>query len=187
MSSNCDHVKDLIARKYSNAVLVSAALTMIESKPDDAARRQMLEDELKTAKVDQDGDVLKQAQALVPFQAAPGKALVDTILEDWIEPKVRNTLVCEGHVDGIILVVFVASDELAIGALRAVRSLGIRVPQDVAIMGFDDVPIAQRVTPSLTTVRLPIRELGVEAAEIRVRPKCTLTRGANNNESGRRD
>jgi DNA-binding LacI/PurR family transcriptional regulator len=62
--------------------------------------------------------------------------------------------------------VFVASDELAIGALRAARSLGIRVPQDVAIVGFDDVPIAQRVTPSLTTVRLPIRELGVVAAEM---------------------
>src|SRR5690242_8595433 len=57
-------IKNLLARKYPNAALVSAVLAMVESKPHDATRRQMLEDELKAAKVDQDGDVLKQAQVL---------------------------------------------------------------------------------------------------------------------------
>ena len=62
--------------------------------------------------------------------------------------------------------VFVASDEVAIGALRAARLAGLRVPQDLAVVGFDDVPMAQRVTPALTTIRLPMRELGAVAAQM---------------------
>lgn len=57
-------LKNLIARKFAHVAPVSAALTMVESKPDDTARRQMLEDELKVARVDQDGEVLKLAQTL---------------------------------------------------------------------------------------------------------------------------
>ena len=61
--------------------------------------------------------------------------------------------------------VFVASDTMALGALRAVREAGKRVPQDVAIVGFDDMPSAARTEPPLTTVRQPIQRMGVVAAE----------------------
>ena len=92
----------------------------------------------------------------------------DTLIRygHWDEPSGFEAMLSLLTLPGRPTAVFVASDELAIGVLRAARSLGIRVPQDVAIVGFDDVPIAQRVTPSLTTVRLPIRELGVVAAEM---------------------
>ncbi|HKD99108.1 MAG TPA: LacI family DNA-binding transcriptional regulator [Micromonosporaceae bacterium] len=60
--------------------------------------------------------------------------------------------------------VFAASDAMAIGALRALARAGRRVPDDVAVVGFDDHPLAQRVTPALTTVRQPIEEFGVVAA-----------------------
>jgi LacI family transcriptional regulator len=61
--------------------------------------------------------------------------------------------------------VFVASDAMAIGALRALREEGKRVPEDVAIASFDDIPTASRVDPPLTTIRQPIQRMGAVAAE----------------------
>ncbi len=57
-----------------------------------------------------------------------------------------------------------ANDDSAIGALRALRRAGIRVPEDVALVGFDDAPSASVVTPTLTTIHQPVRELGYAAA-----------------------
>lgn len=56
--------------------------------------------------------------------------------------------------------VFCASDQMAIGTLRELAALGRRVPQDVAIVGFDDAPISRHTTPSLTTVHQPVEEMG---------------------------
>jgi LacI family transcriptional regulator len=61
--------------------------------------------------------------------------------------------------------VFAASDMMAIGALRALREAGRRVPEDVALVGFDDIPVAARSAPPLTTVRQPIQRMGVVVAE----------------------
>lgn len=62
--------------------------------------------------------------------------------------------------------VFAASDTMAVGALRALRENGIRAPEDVAVVGFDDMPFAARSEPPLTTVRQPVYRTGVAAAEI---------------------
>lgn len=56
--------------------------------------------------------------------------------------------------------IFAASDLMAVGALRALRRTGRRVPDDVAVIGFDDSPIARQTDPPLTTVRQPIEEMG---------------------------
>lgn len=61
--------------------------------------------------------------------------------------------------------VFAASDLMAVGALQATRERGWRAPQDVAIIGFDDLSIATMVVPSLTTIRLPAYDLGTKAME----------------------
>lgn len=61
--------------------------------------------------------------------------------------------------------ILAANDAMAVGALSAVREAGLRVPEDVAVVGFDDVPIARYVQPPLTTVRVNIGELGARAAE----------------------
>jgi len=62
--------------------------------------------------------------------------------------------------------VFCASDSMAIGALETIREAGLRVPDDIALVGFDDVPVATAVEPALTTVRQPIEGLGTMAAEL---------------------
>jgi LacI family transcriptional regulator len=60
--------------------------------------------------------------------------------------------------------VFVASDSMAIGALKAIRAAGLKVPEDIALVGFDDIPLATAVEPPLTTVHQPIDQLGFLAA-----------------------
>lgn len=60
--------------------------------------------------------------------------------------------------------IFAGNDEMALGAYQAARDLGLRAPDDVSIVGYDDAPIAARVWPALTTVHLPIRDMGRVAA-----------------------
>ncbi|GAA3434239.1 hypothetical protein GCM10018954_038430 [Kutzneria kofuensis] len=59
--------------------------------------------------------------------------------------------------------VFAASDLMAVGALRALRRLGVRVPEQVAVVGFDDAALARHTTPRLTTVRQPVEEMGARS------------------------
>lgn len=58
------------------------------------------------------------------------------------------------------------SDRLAIGALRAAEHLGLTVPEDISIVGFDDIPLASQIRPSLTTIQQPLVEKGEIAAEL---------------------
>ncbi|MFJ9056667.1 MULTISPECIES: LacI family DNA-binding transcriptional regulator [unclassified Streptomyces] len=61
-----------------------------------------------------------------------------------------------------------ANDQMAVGALRALERRGVRVPEDIAVTGFDGIPLSRIVRPSLTTVRQPIRQLGEQAVELLV-------------------
>jgi len=61
--------------------------------------------------------------------------------------------------------VFAGNDEMAFGALDVFRGQGLRVPEDIALAGFDDLAIARVMTPALTTVHQPIRAIGGAAAE----------------------
>ncbi len=61
--------------------------------------------------------------------------------------------------------VFAQSDAIALGAIRAIRDRGLTVPDDIAVVGFDDMPLASSADPPLTTVRQPINRTGVLAVE----------------------
>jgi LacI family transcriptional regulator len=61
--------------------------------------------------------------------------------------------------------IFAANDSMAVGVLSALREAGVRVPEDVAVVGFDDIPIAEYVSPPLTTVRVSVAALGARAVE----------------------
>lgn len=65
--------------------------------------------------------------------------------------------------------VFVASDLMAVGALKAIREAGLRVPEDIALVGYDDVELARYTDPPLTTVRQPIYDLGRIAVQLLLR------------------
>jgi LacI family transcriptional regulator len=62
--------------------------------------------------------------------------------------------------------VFAPSDVMAIGAQEALASRGLRCPEDVSIVGYNDIPVSRFVSPPLTTVELPADELGAEAARL---------------------
>jgi DNA-binding LacI/PurR family transcriptional regulator len=64
---------------------------------------------------------------------------------------------------------FTFNDISAMGAIRALRESGLRVPEDVSVVGFDDIQSAAYQNPGLTTVRQPLREMGRTAAEILLR------------------
>jgi LacI family transcriptional regulator len=62
--------------------------------------------------------------------------------------------------------VFAANDSMAVGALSAFQEAGLRVPEDMALVGFDDVPISRYVTPPLSTVHVDLTQLGERAVEL---------------------
>lgn len=72
--------------------------------------------------------------------------------------------------------IFALNDPMAIGALAALRDHGVSVPSDVSVVGFDDIPAARDVTPPLTTVRLPMEEMGSRALELALKPAAVRPR-----------
>jgi LacI family transcriptional regulator len=62
--------------------------------------------------------------------------------------------------------VFAASDVTAIGAMRTIREAGLNVPNDIAVVGFDDIPMATTLDTPLTTIRQPVIQFGVRAVEL---------------------
>ena len=73
--------------------------------------------------------------------------------------------------------VLASTDVLAIGALRAAHRLGLRVPEDVSITGFDDLPLAEHLTPPLTTVRQPIAEMAAVAVKAAIQEAADQASG----------
>lgn len=64
--------------------------------------------------------------------------------------------------------VFVASDVVAFGAMACIRECGLSIPQDISVVGFDDVPMSRYVSPKLTTIRLPAADLGRNTCQMLV-------------------
>ena len=67
---------------------------------------------------------------------------------------------------GAATCVFAVNDVMAVGALAAYREQGIRVPHDVSVAGFDDIATLRDLVPALTTVRLPLKDMGARALEL---------------------
>lgn len=64
---------------------------------------------------------------------------------------------------------FVASDNVALGAISAIREAGLSIPEDVSLVGFDDIPVASFVSPALTTVHVPAREIAKQSCHLLVK------------------
>lgn len=65
---------------------------------------------------------------------------------------------------------FAANDIMAIGAIAALRERGLEVPRDISLVGFDDIPISRDLTPPLTTVAVPMAEIGRQAMQLTLAP-----------------
>lgn len=61
---------------------------------------------------------------------------------------------------------FVASDVVAFGAMKAIKEAGLRIPQNIALVSFDDVPLARYMDPALTTIHLPVADLAYHASHM---------------------
>ncbi|BBH69055.1 LacI family transcriptional regulator [Actinoplanes sp. OR16] len=100
------------------------------------------------------------------FLSARGFADIPAVTGDFTraggEAAARALLAADPGIDGL----FVASDLMAEGALRAVQDHGRRVPEDVAVVGFDDSSAALECRPPLTTVRQPVEEMAAEMAAL---------------------
>jgi LacI family transcriptional regulator len=71
--------------------------------------------------------------------------------------------------------VFAVNDVMAVGAMAALRERGVAVPDDLSVAGFDDIPTLRDVAPPLTTVRLPLWQLGRQAADLVLAPEPAAT------------
>lgn len=103
-------------------------------------------------------DALREAgRSIDPSLEAPGEYRATTAFE-----AMNALLRRHPHLDAV----FVASDSMAIAAMQAIRESGRRVPQDVAVIGFDDLPTARESRPTLSTVRQPIEAMGREMVRL---------------------
>lgn len=64
--------------------------------------------------------------------------------------------------------VFVAGDHMAIGAIQAIKDAGLNVPNDISIIGFDDIELSEYISPRLTTIRQEVAEIGIVAMDVLV-------------------
>jgi DNA-binding LacI/PurR family transcriptional regulator len=86
------------------------------------------------------------------------------IMDGGFDEDIAFVTVQQALMDGLNFdAVFAGDDDAAIGAMRALRNSGRFIPDDVAVVGFDDVPFARYLSPALTTIRAPIEEVGREA------------------------
>lgn len=81
----------------------------------------------------------------------------------------QDLLKSANRVDALVC----ANDDMAAGALLAVHKVGLRIPQDIAITGFDDTPVSEIVWPPLTTIHQPLRRMGSRAVEYLARLAAT--------------
>lgn len=98
--------------------------------------------------------------ALTERGVAPGPLLQGDFSEASGMSAAR-ALIAAGLPDAL----FAANDMMAIGALQVLRESGLKVPDDIAIAGFDDIPVSRFLDPPLTTVAVPIAEIGRQAVE----------------------
>jgi LacI family transcriptional regulator len=115
--------------------------------PDNRARARVFEGEVNLAGADAAMGDLWQGD----YSASGGANVIASLLDAGI--KLPRAIVC-------------ANDQTALGAIHTLAQRGFKVPQDVAVTGFDDVPVARHLHPPLTTIRQPMQELGAKAFEV---------------------
>jgi LacI family transcriptional regulator len=115
--------------------------------PDNKTRQRAFETEAGAAGAEIETGTAWQGN----YSAAGGANVIESLLDAG--KKLPRAILC-------------ANDQTALGVIHALGQRGIRVPQDIAITGFDDVPVARHLHPPLTTVRQPMQDLGATAFDV---------------------
>src|SRR3984893_3032704 len=115
--------------------------------PDNRTRARAFESEAAAGGADIDVGPMWEGN----YSAAGGANVIESLLDAG--KKLPRAILC-------------ANDQTALGVMHALGRRGIRVPEEVAITGFDDVPVAVHLNPPLTTIRQPMQELGATAFEV---------------------
>ncbi len=132
----------LLSLGHRRVGFITGTMSMISARERLAGYREAL----REFKVAEDGDLVRTGDFMQPRGFAAANELLD--LPD------RPTAI------------FASNDVSAFGVLDAVRAHGLRVPEDISVVGFDDVPQAAHVNPPLTTVRQPLEQMGRAAAHM---------------------
>ncbi len=132
----CQATTHLVGLGYREIACITNASSIYTAAVD---RLKGYQDALAEASIPYDERLVRYGD----FSPESGYERMRSILEDGPRPRA----------------VFVASDVVAIGAIAAIHEAGLRIPEDVALVGFDDVPISRYLDPPLTTVHLPAREM----------------------------
>lgn len=103
-----------------------------------------------------------QALTAAGIDVAPGDVVHGAFTRDGGYESTRRLLA--GGTDASCL--FAVNDVMATGAMAAIRDTGLRIPDDLSVAGFDDIPTLRDLTPGLTSVRLPLEWMGEEAARL---------------------
>jgi DNA-binding LacI/PurR family transcriptional regulator len=106
----------------------------------------------------------RDALAEAGYEADPALVTTGDFSQDSGAAAMTSLLAARPDIDGV----FAASDLMAVGALSVLAAAGRRVPADVAVVGFDDSPVATSTTPRLTSVSQPIEAMGREVARLLV-------------------
>ncbi|MHB8589624.1 MAG: LacI family DNA-binding transcriptional regulator [Candidatus Dormibacteraceae bacterium] len=133
----------VIDHRYRSVAYLSGR----SDSPDNRARARAFEAEVNAA----GADVVMGPSWQGNYSAAGGANVIASLLDAGT--KLPRAIVC-------------ANDQTALGAMHTLAQRGIRVPEDVAVTGFDDVPVARHLHPPLTTIRQPMQELGAKAFEV---------------------
>jgi DNA-binding LacI/PurR family transcriptional regulator len=104
----------------------------------------------------------RDALAAADREADPRLEAIGDFTQESGVLAMERLLAARPDIDGV----FAASDLMAAGAISALAAAGRRIPEDVAVVGFDDSPVATTIRPALTSVRQPIEEMGHEMARL---------------------
>ena len=85
----------------------------------------------------------------------------DINMEDGYE---RTKQMLEKNID--FTAIFAYNDMMAFGSMQAIKEKGLRIPEDIGLVGYDDIPFSSLISPSLTTIRLKKQDLGIESVEL---------------------
>lgn len=135
--------KHMIQHGHQRVGLITYGFESVDYRMEDHGYRRALHE----AGIENDPDLIKPVQG---FSASEGKLAANRLLKLPQPPSA----------------IFAISDSMAVGAMQAIKDAGLRIPDDIALIGFNDIPIAAMLNPPLTSFSMPGYNMGTEAMKL---------------------